>query len=219
MLIALLVGAVVIAAIVIAYVAGRSTSTPRAALTSAPAQSSAAVSSSAAPDAAPTGCLGGQPRSDAMVLNAQSLAPKSTFGAVEVAAAFYRWTYRFPVPTSADIKGIGPAFVPAQAAASEASLRSGYAQNPNPSMGAVPDGMSFYLSTVTGKWIAGSGTDGALRVGIEASYVVRGAISATKTATASFDMKWVDGRWRVAGLAKGDPPKLTAGGTTFTAGC
>jgi hypothetical protein len=219
LLIALLVGAVIIAAIVVAYVAGRSTTTPSAPPTSASAPSSAVATSSATADAAPTGCLGGQPRNNATVLTAQRLASKSTFGAVEVATAFYRWTYRFPVPSSAEIEGVGSVFVPGQAAESEASLRTGYRQNPNPSTGTVPNGTPFYLSTVTGKWLAEAGTSGGVLVSVEASYVVDGAVSATKTATASFEMKWVDGGWRVAGLAKGEPSKLAAGGTTFTAGC
>ena len=218
LLIALL-GAVIIAAIVVAYVAGRSTSTPSAGPTSAPAQSSAVATSSATADAAPTGCLGGQKRNDAMLLTAQRSAPTSTFGAVEVATAFYRWAYRFPVPTSDEIAGIGPVFVPGKAAESEASLRTGYSQNPNPSTGIVSNGKPFYLSMATGKWLAENGTSGGVLVGVEASYVVDGAVSATKTATAAFEMKWVDGGWRVAGLAKGEPSKLDAGGTTFTAGC
>src|SRR5206468_3775183 len=146
LLIALLVGALVIAAIVVAYVTGRNTSMPSAAPTSAPGRSNATPTSSAADDAAPTGCLGGRSRNHTTVLAAPRLSPQSTFGAVEVAAAFYRRTYRFPVPTSVEIKGIEPVFVPSRAAESEASLRSGYRQNPNPSTGTVADGTPFYLS-------------------------------------------------------------------------
>jgi hypothetical protein len=155
-----------------------------------------------------------------MVLSAQAQAQHSTFGAVELATAFYRWTYRFPVPSSADIRAIAPVFVPTDSARAQASLRAGYTQNPNPSTGAIPNGTPFYLSTVSGQWVANAGTSASeVLVSVEAPYVVDGAISATKTATASFQMRWVDGRWRVAALAKGDPSKLTAGGTTFTAGC
>lgn len=222
LLIALLVGAVIIAAIVIAYVAGRDTmpSQPSLLPGSPVIRSSGTAPSTSTIDAAPTGCLGGAARDDAMVLNAQRLAPKTTFGAVEVATAFYRWTYRFPVPSSADIKAIAPAFVPSQSATAEASLRTGYADNPNPSTGTIPDGTAFYISTVSGTWVAdGSTSSDEEVVSVQASYVTGGAVSATKTATASFQMRWVDGKWRVAGLAKGDPDKLTAGGTTFTAGC
>lgn len=220
LLIALIVGAVIIAAIVIAYVAGRNTSTPSAAPTSAPVQSSASASSNSASDPAPTGCLGGQQRNVATLLAAQHEAPHTTFGAVEVATAFFRWTYRYPVPSASDISRASDIFVPDASASAQLSLRADYARNPNPSGGQVPDGTSFYLSTVGGKWIAQVGTPGGEEiVSLQAPFVVDGAISATKSTTESFKMTWVRGAWRVAGVAKADPTKLSAGGTVFTAGC
>lgn len=220
LLIALLVGAVIIAAIVIAYIAGRSTSTPSAAPTSPPVQSSATSPSSASADAAPTGCLGGQQRDVTMLLTAQRDAPHTTFGAVEVAAAFFRWTYRYPVPSSGDIDRASALFVPSDSASAQASLRSDYSRNPNPSSGQVDDKTPFYLTTVGGKWVAQPGSSsGEQLISVQAPFVFDGSVSATKSTTESFRMTWVDNAWRVAGLAKADPTKLSSGGTTFTAGC
>jgi hypothetical protein len=220
LLVALLVGAVIIAAIVVAYVAGRSATTPRAAPPPAPIQSSAVATSSATADAAPTGCLGGQQRDVAMLLTAQREASHTTFGAVEVAAAFFRWSYRYPVPSDSQISRAAALFVPGDSASAQSSLRADYLKNPNPSSGQVPDATPFYLSTVGGKWIAQtSSTPGAQLVSVQAPFVIDGAVSATKSTTESFSMIWVKGAWRVAGLAKADPAKLSAGGTAFTAGC
>ena len=222
LLIALLVGAVIIVAIVVAYVAGRGTDTTTA------TPSSTALSVSASPttgsstdtDSAPTGCLGGAARTNAMLLTAQKSAPHTTYGAVEVATAFYRWSYRYPVPTPADIRAVGAVFVPKQASKSEASLQSDYARNPNPSGDVVKDGAPFYLSTATGQWTAQSGgTASEQLISVQAAFVVDGAVSATESTTEAFTMRWVDGAWRVVGVAKSDPAKVAAGGTAFTAGC
>lgn len=221
LLIALLVGAVIIVSIVVAYIAGRSSGAPSAEPTSASAATDAATAStSGTTDAAPTGCLGGQARSNAMLLEAQRAAPRTTYGAVEVATAFYRWSYRFPVPTASDVKAVGAIFVPRDEAKSEASLLDGYRKHPNPASGAVPDATPFFVTTVGGRWTAQNAqAAGEQLVSIQGPYVIEGAVSATKSATGAFEMRWDDGAWRVAGLAKGDPTKVTAGGTSFTAGC
>lgn len=221
LLIALLVGAVLIVAIVAAYIVGRTSNAPEAA-SAGPSQTLGrpSQSSSATTDAAPTGCLGGQGRDSTMLLAAQAGAQHSTYGAVEVATAFYRWTYRFPAPSEANVRAVAPVFLPGQAAKAEASLIAGYRRNPNPSIGVVRNGTPFYVSTVGGKWIAQPGSSpGVQRVTVEAPYVIDGVLSPTKTATASFQMQWADGGWRVAGLSDGDPARVAAGGTTFTAGC
>ena len=112
LLIALLIGAVIVVAIVIAYVTGRNSGTTPAGPTSAPvATVTATASGGTDTDAAPTGCLGGEARTNAMLLSAQKAAQHSTYGAVEVATAFYRWSYRYPVPSTADIKAVELIFV------------------------------------------------------------------------------------------------------------
>ena len=221
LLIALLVGAVIIVAIVAAYIAGRSSGAPSAEPTSVPiATATATTNASGTADAAPTGCLGGQARNNAMLLAAQKSAPHTTYGAVEVATAFYRWSYRFPVPTASDVQAARAVFVPRDSAESEASLLAGYRKNPNPAHGAVPDATPFFVTAVGGRWTAQTGREaGEQLISIQGRYVIDGAVSATKTATGAFEMRWVDGAWRVEDLAKGDSAKVAAGGTSFTAGC
>jgi hypothetical protein len=155
-----------------------------------------------------------------MLLAAQRSAPNTTYGAVEVAAAFYRWSYRFPAPSSADIHAVRAIFVPADAAKSAAALAADYERNSNPSAGVVKDGTPFYLSTTTGRWIAQSGSASQEQtVSVQAPFVIDGVLSATKSTTEAFKMRWTGGAWRLTGVAQSDPAKLAAGGTTFTAGC
>lgn len=155
-----------------------------------------------------------------MLLNAQQAAQHSTYGAVEVATAFYRWSYRYPVPSGADVRAIDRVFVPGQSGKAEASLIADYVRNPNPSGGVVKDGTDFYLSTATGRWTAQAGNAaGDELISVQAAFVVDGVLSATETTTEAFRMRWVRGAWRIVGVAKSDPSKIAAGGTSFTAGC
>jgi hypothetical protein len=155
-----------------------------------------------------------------MLLTAQRAAPHTTFGAVEVATAFFRWSYRYPVPSSEEIKHAAAVLVPDRSEAAQAELRSDYARNPNPSGGQVSDKTPFYLSTVGGTWLVQPGTSaGEQVISIQAPFVVDGEVSATKSTTEAFRMRWIEGLWRVVGLTKADPTKLSSGGTAFTSGC
>lgn len=221
LLIALIGGAVIIAAIVVAYVAGRGSNEPPVAVQSTSrATTSVSDGGGGSLGSAPTGCLGGGMRTSDMVVSAQKVAQHSTYGAVEVATAFYRWSYRFPVPSPAEIKAVGSIFVPGEETKAQQSLTADYARNPDPSGNVIKKGTPFYLSTVSGRWLAQPAiADKDVVVDIEASFVIDGALSATRTTTEAFRMRWAEGAWRVAAVARADPAKLAAGGTTFTAGC
>lgn len=170
--------------------------------------------------AAPTGCLGGPARNDAMVLSVQRRAPHTAYGAVEVAAAVFRWAIRSPEPSADDVHGVAGIFSATKRDSAQQQLIADYSANPNPSGGAVPDGQSFYLTTANGQWlIASGGTADRVSVNIEASFVIEGAVSPTKSLTEAFNMVWEDGAWHLDGLGKGDSQRLAAGGTQFTGGC
>lgn len=212
---------------VIGYVAGRQ-GLPRASGTTSPSsptrtQPAAASPSASASDvlgSAPTGCLGGPRRDAAMVLAAQEQAPHTPYGAVEVAAALFRWAVQFPEPTAADVHEVAPVFAESRRAIAQQQLIADYRANPNPSAGLVPDGQPFHLSTANGQWlIARGGTGDQLTVGVEATFVVNGVQSPTKSLTESFDLIWEGGAWRLHGLAEGDAGRLASGGTHFTGGC
>lgn len=224
-----LIAAVVIVVIalvaVTAYLAGRGAS-PQTATQSKPT----VVSSSEAPSvdatstdslgAPPTGCLGGPARDDAMLLAAQRRAPHSAYGAVEVAAAIFRWAIRSPEPTESDVHGVRAVFVKSKRATAERQLSDDYRANPNPSNGLVADGEHFYLSTANGQWlVAGGSTSDRVSVEVQAAFVVNGALSPTKSLTEAFTMVWEDQGWHLDGLLKGDSQRLAAGGTQFSAGC
>lgn len=219
LLIALLVGAVVIVAIVVAYVASRPTSTPSVLPGTPTSIAAPSGSSSMASGAAPTGCLAGAARDSGMLLTAQKSAPRTTYGAVEVASAFFRWSFRSPHPTAEEVTSAAAIFDPGTAEQAQAMLIDDYKRNPNPAVGEVSSGTPFNLSTVNAKWSVNVLSAARVRVNIMAPLVIDGALSPTKTSTEAFDLKWLDGAWRVIGLAKADPSGLSAGGTVFTAGC
>lgn len=220
LLIALLVGAVIIAAIVVAYVAGRSTSTPSAGPTSAPAQSSAVAASSATADAAPTGCLGGQKRNDAMLLTAQREARHSSYGAVEVATAFLRWAYRYPYPSTKEADEVSDRLVSSEASEGFRDVAGSYRSTDDITGGQVPEKTAFYLSTTTGSWVVDAqSTNDRVTVEVNAPYVIKGEVSATKSAAISATLVWSSTGWQLLSEQAPDTSALSAGGTQFTAGC
>jgi hypothetical protein len=222
----IIIAAVVVLAAVVASVAyGAADKSPSAAPTSAAPTASAEPSAPATSgagdgdtDAAPTGCIAGDARTPAMVLAAQKKAPHTTYGAVETAAAFYRWAIQGPYPSASDVNKVKPLFTAAKADASAADLRSEYAD------GTPPSGLSksdrFYLSTAAGYWVTDpNSTTDRITVSINANYVINGAMSPTKALAESFVMVWEDGAWHLDELTAVDMSQLNAGGTRFTAGC
>jgi hypothetical protein len=226
LVIAAAITVVIVVVAVAAYLAGRSsgsgsTGSSRSAVA---APSASAVPTASSTDdtlgAAPTGCLGGPSRTDAMVLAAQQQAPHTAYGAVEVAAAVFRWAIRSPEPTAADVRGIAPIFTRGKRAAAQQQLIADYNANPNPSGGVVPDGQSFYLTTANGQWLVPSGaTADRAAVDVQALFVINGAVSPTKSLTETLNLVWEDGTWHLDGLAKGNAEGLASGGTQFTGGC
>lgn len=220
LLIALLVGAIVIVAIVVAYVASRPTSTPSVLPGTPTTTTRSAGSSSDIADAAPTGCLGGPSRTNEMLLTAQRLASHTTYGAVEVAAAFFRWAYRYPFPKSSESDQISKQFVAPRASSEVKDISGSFARAGDISGGEVPEGAPFYLSTATGGWLVDQrSTDDEVTVQLEGAYVVDGALSATRTAAISATLVWTAGEWRLLRQQAPDASALAAGGTRFTAGC
>lgn len=216
---------VILAVAVTAYLAGRNSSprpTAQGSSSSSATASAQSTASGSAGDvgAAPTGCLGGTARNDAMVLAAQRQAPRTAYGAVEVAAATFRWAIRSPEPSAVEVHRIAPLFMASKRSAAEAQLIADYAANPNPSNGVVAGGQPFYLTTANGQWLVGSGgSSDSVAVSVQAYFVIDGVVSATKSLTETFDLVWQSGAWRLQGLASGDASRLAAGGTQFTAGC
>jgi len=155
-----------------------------------------------------------------MVLSAQRQAPHSGFGAVDVAAAVFRWAIRSPEPTASDVHAVAPIFTASKRASAQQQLIADYQASPNPSGGVVPDGQPFYLTTASGQWVLSPGaTADRASVDVQAFFVIDGAVSPTKSLTETFNLVWQDGAWHLDGLAKGDAEKVAAGGTQFTAGC
>ncbi|QJU56291.1 hypothetical protein SCB71_21350 (plasmid) [Herbiconiux sp. KACC 21604] len=171
-------------------------------------------------DAEPTGCLGGPGRDADMLLAAQAAAPHTTNGAVEVAAAMVRWTFRYPGPDSAEANQVGDAIVASTASPEFADLASAAAANPNPSRGVVPDGTEFYLSTVPGVWHVESAEANRAEISIGSAYVIDGALSPQLRSVSTFELVWQGGMWKLEGGSfSRSTQDLYAIGTTFTGGC
>lgn len=173
-------------------------------------------------DPAPTGCLGGEERTPQMVLTAQKKAGHSAFGAVEVAAAIFRWGYRYPYPNASEVRDLRPVFSAGRADALEKQFissyeRSGYVAPPG---GDVAAGTSYYLTTANGVWtISSDSTSDRVISSIQLHYVVNDSYSTSKTVAVTVVLQWSNARWRLADLRSTDPAQVTAGGTSFTTGC
>ncbi|GAA0989999.1 hypothetical protein [Subtercola frigoramans] len=224
-------GAVILIAVIVAIIYGTSHGTTTTADPTTTASPSASPSATATTqptqggsdgndDAAPTGCLGGANRDADMVLAAQKAAPHTTSGAVEVAAAFFRWAIRYPYPATDEADAMSATIMSANAPASFKDIAGAYAHGNDISGGQVPEGTDFYLSTVPGRWLVeSSSTSDQITVDVSAAFVVADALSPTKSASEAFIMVWEDGGWKVDREQQADTAALAAGGTLFTAGC
>lgn len=197
---------------------------PSAPPTSAPPSTSPTAEPGSGGDgdtgAAPTGCLGGNNRDVAMVLAAQKAAPHTMFGAVETATAYVRWSIQYPEPSAEDVKAVSAVFEPGKEAESIQQVMSDYERNPNPSNGNAPDGTPVYLSTTNGLWLVSpDSTSDRMTVSVNASYVINGVLSPTKTLAIAYVVVWQSGAWHVEKAQRPDVQKIAAGGTTFTGGC
>jgi hypothetical protein len=155
-----------------------------------------------------------------MLLAAQKMAPHSTNGAVEVAAAFVRWTFRHPTATVEEADQVAPEIIASDASASFKDLGTAVAQNQNPSGGAVADGTDFYISTTPGVYYVDSDGDDTVTVSIGAGYVIGGAVNPQLRSTSTFTLVWQRGAWRIkSGSLSHTTEELFKIGTPFTEGC
>jgi hypothetical protein len=225
-------GAVAVVAIVggVAFAATRPDDEPVAApTTSAPAS----ATPSAAPtggsfgagdnedDVPPTGCLGGQYRNADMVLSAQKKAQHTTYGAVEVATAFYRFLWQYPFAETSEATTVSEQIMSANAPESFKNLAADLEKaGDDPTQGTVPAGTPFHMSTTNGLWrVLEESTADRVLVEFAAGYVVDGALSPTLTGVGGYVMVWGDGAWRIETGLNVDQDKLAAGGNRYTGGC
>ena len=147
-------------------------------------------------------------------------AHHTTYGAVEVATAFYRWLWQSPYPSQADAKAVSAAIMSASAPPAFANVAAQYASVKNPTGGIVPDGTPFHVSTTNGIWqVSESSTRDRVGVNLAAGYVINGALSPTQVAVAGYTMVWEKGAWHIAAGINVDQTKLANGGTRYTGGC
>jgi hypothetical protein len=169
-------------------------------------------------DQEPTGCLGGPERDAAMLLAAQAAAPHTTSGAVEVATAFTRWIQRYPLPTGDEAASVQQSVLTANSFTDD--LPGYLDSSKNLSGGILPDGQTYYMSSVPGVWHTESAEPDSAVVTIGTAFVVDGELSPQLRSSITVNMTWADGVWKVAD-ANGTraTQDLYAIGTTFTGGC
>lgn len=168
-------------------------------------------------DAPPTGCIGGPKRDSGMVFSTLERAPRTSNGAVEVAASLVRWITQSPMPPAEDVREVQAAAV---AAGSEIDLDSALTPGADMSNGAVPTGTDFYLSTAPGVWDVESSDADTVTVAVGTGFVIDGALSATQRGSATMTMLWQDEHWKLLTSSGSRPPaELFATGTAFTGGC
>jgi hypothetical protein len=200
--------------------AAPTSSAPAASVTPSPTLTGSSGAGDDEDAAPPTGCLGGQDRNAAMVLAAQEAASHSSYGAVEVATAFYRFIWQSPVPSGSDVQTVEGSIFSSSAPTSFSDLAATYEQYPNLSQGDVADGTPFHLSTTNGLWMVDpNSTADRVTVNIAAGYVVVGALSPTKSTAQGFVLQWEDGAWHVVEGVQPDGETLANGGVRYTGGC
>jgi hypothetical protein len=170
------------------------------------------------PDNAPTGCLGGASRDASMVLRAQSEAPHTSNGAVEVASAFTRWIQRYPYPSASDAATIQKKVLASKSFTDD--LVNYIAGKPDLSGGIVPAGQTYYMSTVPGVWNLESASSNKAVVTIGTAFVVNGAVSSSLRSSITVTEDWQSGGWRIANVAgTRGTEQLFSIGHAFTGGC
>lgn len=193
---------------------------PAASVTPSPTATGSSGAGDDEDAAPPTGCLGGQDRDAVMVLAAQKAAGHTSYGAVEVATAFYRFIWQSPVPALSDVQTVESDVISSGASDEYRDLAAIYKRYPNVSNGDVADGTPFHLSTTNGLWMVDPhSTADRVTVNVAAGYVVDGALSPTKSTAQGFVMVWQDGAWHVDGGAKPNAQQLANGGVRYTGGC
>jgi hypothetical protein len=211
------VAVVVVLAVVVALLAvhfAGGSHVPRAATSSAPPSSQ----TSPVADPAPTGCLGGLRRNAAMILKAQKLAPHTTNGAVEVATAFVRWLNQYPYPSPSTYGEIEKSGLSSSAPTQD--LAKFFASDPNLSGGLVPDGTTYYPSTVPGVYYVESASTDSVSASIGTGFVVQGVLSPTIRGSITVTVHWEDGAWKfVSSKGNRTTEDLFSIGTPFTDGC
>ncbi|MFC4244889.1 hypothetical protein ACFOYW_16060 [Gryllotalpicola reticulitermitis] len=219
------IGALVLAAIIVAVVVFTTTrgtgkpaqaAAPTATVTATP---SATPSDNSVSDNDPTGCLGGPDYNATSVLTAQKAAPDTQDGAVEVAAAYYRFALQYPYPSAAQQDQVTAALKASGAPASYWATITNANTGDDPAGSELPAGTHFTMSTVNGLWRATDAGNGELIVDLAAGYVIDGALSPTKVGADGFYMKWENGAWKIIDGHTVDQSALAADGTHFLAGC
>ena len=224
------IGAVILVAAIsggVAYNATRPDPSPMpmpltAPTTATPTPTATSGNTDLADDVAPTGCLGGLDRNVDMVLAAQDTAKHTTYGAVEVATAFYRWLWQYPHPEPAESDVMSKSIMASTANDSFRDLASAYMAFADADMtsGQVPANTPFHLSSTNGLWMISEGSsENKVEVNLGQNYVVNGELSPTKAAVISLTMIWEDEAWRVESGGSPDEAILSNGGTRYTGGC
>ena len=214
----------------IAYSTTRPTSEPNAEPTAAPTSTSIPTpttpttdgNAGTGDDVAPTGCLGGPDRNVDMVLTAQAEAKHTTFGAVEVATAFYRWLWQYPTPPSSESDTVGAEIMATTAPAAWKDVTAQYESDAWKSITSeyqARDG-EFHTSSTNGLWrVTEDSTADHVNVELSVGYVVDGALSPTRSTGIGLILVWQNDAWYIENGTVLDQTKLNNGGTRYTGGC
>jgi hypothetical protein len=194
----ILVAGIVAAAlvVVISVIVTKGGATPQA--SAAPTGSTSSPSTNVAEES-PTGCLGGTARNAEMITQAQRQAPHTSNGAVEVAAAFVRWSHQYPYPSAADANVVSKIVLGSTWPTSDRDLAAFFATDPNASGGTVDDGVTYHFTTVNGVWYLESYSDAKATISLGTGVVVTNALSPTLQWSSTLTMLWEDGEWKVGG--------------------
>lgn len=215
-----ILGAIVAVIVVIAVVLGVTAALRQSAAPSPTPTRTVTPTRTSTPDAAPTGCLGGSNRDNAMLLSAQKAAPHTTNGAADFAAATARWILRHPTATVDEANQVAGDIIASDASPQFKDLGTAVSQNQNPSGGAVADGTDFYVTTTPGVYYVDSASGDKVTVSIGTGYVINGAVNPQLRTSSTYVLEWQRGAWRIQSASIAHTTEdLFKIGTPFTEGC
>ena len=138
-----------------------------------------------------------------------------------MAAAFYRWGYRYPYPAAGEVRALRPLFTSDNAATLQQQFIADFDRSyDSPPGGDVTTGTPYYLTTANGVWsVDDDSTADRVIASAQLHYVIDGGYSTTQTVALTAVLDWQGSAWHLSSLRQSDPERLSAGGTSFTSGC
>lgn len=168
-------------------------------------------------DPQPTGCIAGNIPDADMLLEARERAPHTAYGAVEVAAATLKFSYRYPYPTKDELRAIEEMYV------DDYDIVSAYDSRPTIAPDVAPPGMPLQATMVGGAWYLNSFGEeqGQADITIAFFWEIDGERDGSIARSENVVLVWTDDGWAITreGSTPMRPQEVLDKGVNFTGAC